>query len=203
MKVYNVEKFDGVTRVSIEHEEKVLSFELDLFDGACNIICEMDDPSGTIKYDEEFSLNMHITRENEAVFNAFRLLFINTEIMDIDCNSDKGLCTDISKLLSNGNKRFTWYSDNFDRSVANYFTVDDMDDYFLVGFHTQKPKLGIEKQQGSSVHIPVVVNNSNTVKNHSNYYPFNICLTTLYNRLKEIAPSNDKTLSFVPNKKTE
>ena len=47
----------------------------------------MDDPSGTIKYDEEFSLNMHITRENEAVFNAFRLLFINTEIMDIDCNS--------------------------------------------------------------------------------------------------------------------
>ena len=161
MKLVREEKFDGATRVSLCEGDTLLGFEMQLTDDKCNLLCEMDTPDREIEYDKESEISMFINQDNEALYCLF-------------------------EIISPDRKTITWYSDDYAKNVSNYFVIEDYSDRFRVSFHTQKPVFNKEKQIGTSVHIPVIVNNNNTVRSCSNNYPFNICFLEFFDGLNEL-----------------
>lgn len=166
--------FRDTTRITLDDGLAILGFELQSYDEMDNLVCTMDLPDDDIKYDDEFTISMVITKENEAVYRLFEELFIDIDNLRLTAGE-----TDI---LGKCKKKIKWYSDMHPKAYANYFEITDEKELYRVSFHTQ----GFKDQPGSSVHIPVVINNNDTDKVRSANYPFNRCFMKLFDGLKEL-----------------
>ncbi len=192
MKLVREEKFDGATRVSLCEGDTLLGFEMQLTDDKCNLLCEMDTPDREIEYDKASEISMFINQDNEALYCLFERLFSRMDSMRTFIKGDKTsrmfypCYSVVDEIISPDRKTITWYSDDYAKNLSNYFVIEDYSDRFRVSFHTQKPVLNKEKQIGTSVHIPVIVNNNNTVRSCSNNYPFNICFLEFFDGLNEL-----------------
>lgn len=152
-----------------------------------------------------------ITKENYAIYSAFKQLF--KDIRDIDIYGEKELpfyiktekakrvyygakykgiaeeerlyrknnVAHYNNLFNKKAKTITWYSDETNHEVANYFQIKEEKETFRIVFGFQPPIKGYDRDYHTKRCITVRIRNSG-----SYYDPFNIIFMRMYDNMKNI-----------------
>lgn len=140
-----------------------------------------------------------ITKENYMLYSLFQKLLDdikNINIFDGDVELDTETkekyilynYSNYQELYSSDDNTVTWYSDETNHEVANYLTITEERDSFIVRFFRQPYIEGFLEDFGYEACIPVRFRNSG-----SRYYPFNVIFMKMYNNM-QCLDNSDVTL---------
>ena len=134
-----------------------------------------------------------ITKENYKLYSLFSELYDDIKDINIfdDFSEDKDIyrlynSSNYQELFNENDNTITWYSDETNHEVANYFKIKKEKNSFKISFYIQEYKEGYDRDFNSINYIPVRIRNSG-----SRYAPFNIIFMKMYQRLKEIDDVNE------------
>ncbi len=116
-----------------------------------------------------------ITKENYKLYSLIETLFIDIENEKLCCSNKK------NEIYDPKTKKITWYSDETSSVVSNILTIEQKDETFIFGFHTQQYVEGYSRDIKSKNLVSIRFSNSG-----SKYDPYNQFFMKMFDEMQSL-----------------